>query len=73
MHNFGLDEKSIKLLYRQIESELMPVIRTKSDRGVVAVLDPRITTRHYGKSFLNDLPECRYTSDINAVKYFFNE
>jgi predicted nucleotidyltransferase component of viral defense system len=26
-HNFGLDEKSIELLYRQIESELMPVIR----------------------------------------------
>jgi len=26
-HNFGLDEKPIELLYRQIESELMPVIR----------------------------------------------
>jgi predicted nucleotidyltransferase component of viral defense system len=26
-HNFGLDKKSTELLYRQIESELMPVIR----------------------------------------------
>lgn len=47
------------------------LIRTKSDRGVVAVLDPRITTKHYGKSFLNDLPKCGHTSDINAVKSFF--
>lgn len=48
------------------------LIRTKSDRGVVAVLDPRVTTRYYGKSFLNVLPKCRYTSDINDVKGFFS-
>jgi ATP-dependent DNA helicase DinG len=49
------------------------LIRTKTDRGVVAALDPRITTKHYGKTFLSDLPKCEYTSDIDAVKYFFNE
>lgn len=48
------------------------LIRTKSDRGIVAVLDPRVTTRTYGKSFLNVLPKCRLTSDINDVKNFFN-
>ena len=48
------------------------LIRTKSDRGIVAVLDPRVTTRTYGKSFLNVLPKCRYTTDINEVKSFFN-
>jgi ATP-dependent DNA helicase DinG len=48
------------------------LIRTKSDRGIVAVLDPRVTTRTYGKSFLNVLPKCRHTSDINDVKNFFN-
>ncbi len=48
------------------------LIRTKSDRGIVAVLDPRVTTRYYGKSFLNVLPKCKYTSDINDVKSFFN-
>jgi ATP-dependent DNA helicase DinG len=47
------------------------LIRTKSDRGVVAVLDPRVTTRYYGKSFLNVLPKCRYTSSISEVKSFF--
>ncbi|MDP2913064.1 MAG: helicase C-terminal domain-containing protein, partial [Candidatus Omnitrophota bacterium] len=47
------------------------LIRTKTDRGMVAVLDPRITTRHYGKSFLAALPECKRTHDIDAVKSFF--
>lgn len=47
------------------------LIRTKTDRGIVAVLDPRITTRYYGKSFLAALPNCRHASDINEVKSFF--
>ena len=47
------------------------LIRTKSDRGVVAVLDPRIKTKHYGRSFLDVLPVCRHSSDINEVRVFF--
>jgi ATP-dependent DNA helicase DinG len=47
------------------------LIRTKSDRGVVAVLDPRIRTRYYGRSFIETLPKCRHTLDINEVKNFF--
>lgn len=34
------------------------LIRTKSDRGVVAVLDRRITSKQYGQLFLNSLPVC---------------
>jgi ATP-dependent DNA helicase DinG len=47
------------------------LIRTKSDRGVVAVLDPRIRTRFYGRSFIEALPKCRYTFDINDIDNFF--
>ena len=47
------------------------LIRTKTDRGVVAVLDPRIMTKRYGKSFLEVLPACRSTYDINDVINFF--
>jgi len=35
------------------------LIRTKKDTGIVAILDPRIRTKLYGKSFLNSLPECQ--------------
>lgn len=34
------------------------LIRDKSDRGVVAVLDRRFWEKQYGKAFLNSLPEC---------------
>jgi Rad3-related DNA helicase len=34
------------------------LIRSKSDRGVVAVLDRRVISKRYGQAFLNSLPEC---------------
>jgi len=34
------------------------LIRTKSDRGIVVILDGRITNRRYGRLFLESLPEC---------------
>jgi len=34
------------------------LIRTQHDRGVVAILDRRITTKRYGRLFLDSLPTC---------------
>ncbi|MDX1964510.1 MAG: helicase C-terminal domain-containing protein [Pirellulales bacterium] len=34
------------------------LIRTRSDRGIVVVLDPRMHTKHYGKIFSESLPDC---------------
>ena len=34
------------------------LIRSKTDRGAVLVLDKRIKTKSYGKYFINSLPEC---------------
>jgi ATP-dependent DNA helicase DinG len=34
------------------------LIRTQSDRGVVAILDRRILTKKYGQMFLHSLPSC---------------
>ena len=49
------------------------LIRTKTDRGVVAILDPRIKTRPYGKVFLDSLPDCVQTNEIQDIKTFFSE
>ena len=49
------------------------LIRNKSDRGIVGILDPRIKTRYYGRSFINALPKCKHTSDVNEVKDFLDE
>lgn len=35
------------------------LIRTQSDRGVVAVLDRRVLTKRYGKLFIESLPTCK--------------
>lgn len=37
------------------------LIRTRSDKGVVLVLDGRIRSKSYGKSFLESLPACART------------
>lgn len=34
------------------------LIRHRSDRGIVVVLDPRITRKSYGRAFLEALPQC---------------
>jgi DNA polymerase-3 subunit epsilon/ATP-dependent DNA helicase DinG len=34
------------------------LIRTQSDRGVVAILDRRVLTKKYGRAFLESLPQC---------------
>jgi ATP-dependent DNA helicase DinG len=48
------------------------LIRTSSDRGVVAILDGRITRKSYGASLLGSLPpECPRTEDIQDVEAFF--
>ena len=34
------------------------LIRTKTDTGIVAILDPRVRTKRYGQLFLDSLPDC---------------
>jgi len=35
------------------------LIRTKSDHGLVVILDPRVLTKPYGQAFLDALPACQ--------------
>ena len=35
------------------------LIRSQSDRGIVVILDPRVTRKHYGRRFLDSLPPCK--------------
>jgi ATP-dependent DNA helicase DinG len=46
------------------------LIRSREDRGVVAVLDPRIRTRPYGALFLESLPPCRLTESSQETERF---
>ena len=39
--------------------------------GVVAILDPRLRTRPYGRAFLQALPRCPVAEEPAAVAAFF--
>ena len=39
------------------------LIRSKTDTGIIVVLDPRIVSKSYGRTFLNSIPPC-------PIKYF---
>jgi ATP-dependent DNA helicase DinG len=47
------------------------LIRTQKDTGMVAVLDPRIHTKGYGRFFMEALPPCSRTEDLDTVRGFF--
>ena len=47
------------------------LIRTGQDRGVMAILDPRLLTKNYGKTFLESLPRCPVVQDEEAIGRFF--
>ena len=49
------------------------LIRSRSDRGVLSVLDPRLTRMSYGRRFLASFPPAPMTSDLGDVTKFFEE
>ncbi|MFZ0738964.1 MAG: helicase C-terminal domain-containing protein [Candidatus Acidiferrales bacterium] len=46
------------------------LIRSRSDRGVLAILDNRIQRMQYGRIFLESLPDYTTTQDLAAVARF---
>jgi ATP-dependent DNA helicase DinG len=47
------------------------LIRSNTDRGVIAILDPRLRTKGYGRDFLQSLPRMRITGELDAVGTIF--
>jgi ATP-dependent DNA helicase DinG len=43
------------------------LIRTRTDTGLVVILDPRVLTKGYGRAFLDALPPCRRFIDGEEV------
>jgi ATP-dependent DNA helicase DinG len=49
------------------------LIRTRSDRGIVAVLDPRLRTMGYGRTFLRSLPPCPIAETFDDLALWWDE
>jgi ATP-dependent DNA helicase DinG len=48
------------------------LIRSRNDRGVLALLDNRITKQRYGQVFFDSLPDYEFTTQIGDVEKFFD-
>ncbi|HUG42870.1 MAG TPA: ATP-dependent DNA helicase [Acidobacteriota bacterium] len=49
------------------------LIRSRRDRGILAVLDSRMRTRSYGIHFFESLPKCRITDKMKDLENFFRQ
>ena len=47
------------------------LIRSSTDRGVIAILDPRLRTKPYGRDFLTSLPRMRITQNVSDIGMIF--
>ncbi len=65
-------EYQIPLAILALQQGLGRLIRHRQDRGVLAVLDPRLRTMGYGRRFLASLPPAPVTHDIESIDKFFD-
>lgn len=49
------------------------LIRSESDRGVLVLCDPRLSTKPYGRVFMQSLPPFARTREVGEVEAFFGK
>ena len=65
-------EYQVPLAIVTLQQGLGRLIRSASDRGVLAVLDPRLRRMGYGRRFLASIPPAPITDDLQAVGRFLD-
>ncbi len=56
----------------RLKQGLGRLIRSRQDRGILAILDSRIRTKGYGRHFLASLPNCPVTDKMDDIRNFFS-
>jgi len=47
------------------------LMRSVNDRGVIAILDVRLFSKGYGRTFLRSMPPSPVTREVAEIKRFF--
>ena len=63
-------EYQVPLAVLELKQGLGRLLRSRSDRGVVSVLDPRLTMKRYGKIFIRSLPPYTIVRERERVAAF---
>jgi ATP-dependent DNA helicase DinG len=62
---------AIPMMTLSLEQAIGRLIRTTTDRGVVAVLDSRLTSTPYGRGIVTALPDFPVSTELADVQAFF--
>jgi len=65
-------EYQVPLAVLALQQGLGRLIRHRRDRGVLAVLDPRLRTKGYGRRFVASLPPAPVVHDLSHIEAFFS-
>ena len=65
-------EYQVPLAILALQQGLGRLIRHRRDRGVLAVLDPRLRTMGYGRRFIASLPPAPIVHDLESIETFFD-
>jgi ATP-dependent DNA helicase DinG len=65
------DDYALPIATLQLRQGFGRLVRGHADRGVAAILDPRMYTRAYGRHLLDALPSCPLVDDLADVERFF--
>jgi ATP-dependent DNA helicase DinG len=65
------EEYQVPLAVLELKQGLGRLLRSRDDRGILAVLDSRLTTRRYGRTFLRSLPPYSIVHEHRACADFF--
>jgi len=65
-------EYQVPLAILALQQGLGRLIRHRQDRGVLAVLDPRLRTKAYGSRFVASLPPAPVVHDLSEIAAFFS-
>ena len=68
----SFDELSLPNAVLTLKQGVGRLIRDTSDRGVLMIVDPRLTGREYGQRIFKSLPRMRKTRDETTVLNFIN-
>ncbi len=63
-------EYQVPVAVLMLKQGLGRLIRTATDRGILAVLDSRLLRKQYGRRFLESLPPARLVHDLEEVARF---
>lgn len=67
----GFSDLSIPMMTLTLTQGFGRLIRSHEDRGVVAILDSRLTSAYWGQKIARNLPPAPQTSDFGMVEQFY--